>query len=153
MKAVIHQFYDSFSKMDAEGMVNCYHEDIKFEDPAFGKLHGEHAKNMWRLLCASAKDLSIEASDFQATNDVGSAHWEAHYTFSQTERKVHNIIEAKFKFKEGKIIEHIDSFNLHSWATQAMGFKGWLLGGTGFFKKKLHEQTGRMLEKYEHHNS
>ena len=153
MKDIIQDFYNAFGKLDAEGMVSCYHDEIIFEDPAFGKLEGVHAKNMWRMLCANAKDFNMTYSNVQVNENIGSANWEAKYSFSQTGRKVHNIIEAKFKFKDGKIIEHIDSFNLHSWARQAMGFKGWLLGGTGFFKKKLNEQTGRMLKKYEEINN
>jgi len=155
MKYLIEQFYLAFSNMDAEKMVGFYHDDVVFEDPAFGILNGEHAKNMWRMLIASqkGKTFTVKASDFRFTDRKGFAHWEAQYQFSQTGRQVHNIIEAEFEFKDGKIIKHTDSFDLHQWAKQAMGFKGFLLGGTGFFKKKLQEQTNRLLRKFENKNS
>jgi ketosteroid isomerase-like protein len=35
---LITKFYTSFANADAEGMVACYHNDIQFEDPAFGPL-------------------------------------------------------------------------------------------------------------------
>jgi len=154
METIIHRFYIAFSKLDAETMVSCYHDTIIFTDPAFGTLKGERAKNMWRMLCASqkGKDFRVTFSNIKTIENSGSADWEASYTFSKTGRKVHNKISAKFKFQDGLIVEHTDDFNLHKWAKQAMGFKGLLLGGTGFFKKKLQQQTNTLLDKYQQKN-
>ena len=149
MEELIRTFYTAFGKQDAEQMVACYHDEVSFTDPGFGTIKGERAKNMWRMLCQSARDLSVESSNIKVDEEKGTAHWEAIYTFSQTGRKVHNKIDAEFKFKDGKIIEHIDTFDLHAWAKQSLGFKGWLLGGTQFFKKKLQQQTNRMLDRFE----
>jgi len=106
---------------------------------------------MWRMLCESqkGKNFVVEASNIVCDGAKGTAHWEAHYTFSKTGRKIHNIIEAKFEFKDGKIIKHTDHFNLHKWAKQAIGFKGLILGGTNFFRKKLQSQTSNLLSKFE----
>ena len=103
------------------------------------------------MLCQSqkGKNFVVEYSNIEASNDKGSAHWEAHYTFGKTNRKVHNIIDAKFEFKDGKIIRHTDSFNLYRWSKQALGLQGWLLGWTSFFKNKLQQQTNGMLRKFE----
>ena len=51
MRQLIKDFYQAFAALDAETMASCYHKDILFEDPAFGVLKGEKAKNMWRMLC------------------------------------------------------------------------------------------------------
>jgi len=151
MKTVVEKFYSAFNQLDAETMIDCYHEDIQFEDPAFGQLNGDRAKNMWKMLCESqkGKDFKIEFSEIKTNGDSGSAHWEAHYTFSLTGRKIHNKIEAKFKFQDGKIIQHTDHFNLHKWSIQALGLKGFILGWTSFFKKKLNVQTNKLLNKFE----
>ena len=151
MKSTIEKFYTAFTNLDAETMAKCYAENVFFEDAAFGVLKGEHAKNMWRMLCESqkGKDFKVVFSDIISDDKKGTAHWEAFYTFSQTGRKVHNKIDAHFEFENGLIVKHTDNFNLHTWAKQAMGFKGFLLGGTSFFKKKLHVQTNRLLQKYE----
>jgi ketosteroid isomerase-like protein len=151
MQSTIEKFYHAFGELDAEKMVSCYAENVVFEDPAFGILKGEHAKNMWRMLCESqkGKDFKVVTYDFIGDEKTGSAHWEAFYTFSQTGRKVHNKINAHFEFENGLIVKHTDSLNLHAWAKQAMGFTGFLLGGTSFFKKKLHAKTTRMLQQYE----
>ncbi|MBQ4820158.1 nuclear transport factor 2 family protein [Aquimarina sp. MMG016] len=149
MKELIETFYTALNNRDAKTMISCYHDDIIFEDPGFGKLKGERAKKMWQMLCKNAKNFKVEYSKVEANEENGSAHWEAWYTFSKTGRSVHNIIDAKFEFKDGKIIKHTDHFNLHRWSSQAVGWKGKLLGGTGFFKKKLQQQTNRMLDKFQ----
>jgi len=148
---VIEKFYTAFKNLDAEGMASCYHKDVIFEDPAFGELKGEHASNMWRMLLESqkGKEFIVNFSNINIDAEKGSASWEAFYDFSKTKRKVHNKIEAKFKLKDGLIVDHRDNFNVKTWAKQAMGFKGALLGGTKFFKRKLNAQTNGMLAKWE----
>ena len=147
-KQLITKFYEAFAKLDSDAMVSCYHDDIVFNDPAFGTLKGKRAGAMWIMLCKNAKDFSVEFSNIEASETEGKAHWEATYTFSKTGRKVLNKIDAQFEFKDGKISKHTDVFNLHTWAKQAIGFKGLLLGGTSFFRNKLHQQTNRMLDKF-----
>lgn len=146
MKDVITKFYSAFQQLDAIKMTSLYHKDIVFEDPAFGILKGEQAKAMWHMLCESQKDKNFKIEATNITNN--SANWEAFYVFSKTGRNVHNKIAATFEFKDGLIIKHTDNFSLHNWAKQAIGFKGWLLGCTNFFKKKLQSQTNYLLDKY-----
>ncbi|BAO77174.1 nuclear transport factor 2 family protein [Winogradskyella sp. PG-2] len=150
MEELIHKFYNAFENLDADTMCACYHDDIHFEDPAFGVLKGEKAKAMWQMLCASqkGKNFKVISSNINTNDTNGSPHWEAFYMFSKTGRKVHNKIDAKFEFKDGLIIKHIDRFNLHKWSSQAMGIKGFLFGGMGFFKKKLQKQTNYLLSKF-----
>ncbi len=149
MKGLIESFYQAFQENDGEKMVNCYHDDITFEDPAFGKLEGERAKNMWRMFCEIDGERKIAFSELSFNEKSGSVRWEAHYTFSKTGRKVHNKIYAEFEFQDGKIIKHTDHFNLYSWAKQALGVKGLIFGGTNFFQKKLIVQTNALLTKFE----
>lgn len=153
MKQIIADFYQAFAALDGEKMVAHYHDDITFEDPAFGELHGDKAKNMWRMLCQSQQkgetEFRVEVSEIAFDGETGSARWDAYYTFSQTGRKVHNIIHASFKFQDGKIIDHRDQFDSWRWARQALGFKGLLVGWAPFFKKGLQKQTGRLLAKFE----
>ncbi len=151
MEEIIQQFYKAFDDGDVEHMVGHYHDDIVFQDPAFGQLKGERAKNMWRMLRGSQKgrEFKVAASEIEVNDQAGRARWDAYYHFSRTGRKVHNIIYAEFEFKDGKIIKHTDTFDLHRWAKQAMGFKGWLLGGTGFFRRKLQAQTNALLDRFE----
>ena len=146
-KETINKFYTAFQALDAETMASCYHADIEFEDPAFGKLTGEHAANMWRMLCENQKGKGMTI-EFEVKSD-SEAHWEPKYTFSKTGRSVHNLIDATFEFKDGLIIKHKDVFDLHRWAKQALGFQGLMIGWTGFFQKKLQSQTNYLLQKFE----
>ncbi len=135
-KTVIETFYTTFQQKDYASMIACYHEDIRFSDPVFTDLQGKQAKAMWHMLCERGKDLQITFNNVQADGDLGSAHWEATYTFS-TGRKVHNVIDAQFKFADGKIIDHQDTFDLWKWTRMALGFSGILLGWSPMVKNKV----------------
>ncbi|MET6990216.1 nuclear transport factor 2 family protein [Sediminicola arcticus] len=150
MKERIEQFYKAFNSLEAENMVSLYHEAIIFEDPAFGVLKGEQVKNMWRMLCASqkGKEFKVKVSKIEISDEITTATWEAFYVFSKTGREIHNTIKAEFRFKDGKIISHKDSFDLYQWSIQALGFKGYVFGWTTFFKKKLQKQTNKLLSNY-----
>jgi len=44
-----------------------HHKDILFEDPAFGELKGDDAKNMWRMLVERSKgEIQITFKDIEA---------------------------------------------------------------------------------------
>lgn len=146
--ALIKNFYDSFARGDAEGMVACYHTNIIFSDPAFGRLEGAKACNMWRMLLSGNK-VDVTYALVSADEHKGSATWQAIYFFGPDKRKVVNRISASFVFWNGLIIEHADSFDLWKWARQAMGLKGWLLGKTRFFQHKLRRTVLERLRAFE----
>lgn len=147
-RALIERFYTAFSKRDAEGMVACYHPQASFSDPAFVDLDARELAGMWRMLVERGKDLRLEFSAVQAEGEGGSAHWEAWYTFSATGRKVHNVIDAEFRFADDLIIEHRDRFDFHRWARQALGPAGLLLGWTSMLQNKVRAQARAGLEAY-----
>lgn len=145
---LITTFYEAFQKLDAETMAACYHPEVRFTDPVFPRLHGTEAADMWRMLAARAKDFSLTFDDVRADDKTGEAHWVATYTFSQTGNTVVNDIRASFTFKDGKILTHTDRFHLWRWAGQALGLKGWLLGGTPLVKNAIRKQAAKGLAAY-----
>lgn len=145
---VIARFYGAFQQRDAAGMNACYHRDVHFSDPVFPDLRGDRARAMWEMLCARAKELKVEYRDVTADSQRGSAHWEAWYPFSGSGRRVHNVIDASFEFRDGLIVRHVDRFDLHRWAAQAMGLPGKLLGGTGFMQDAIRKRAARSLKQY-----
>ena len=129
-------------------MQACYHRDAIFNDAAFRDLTSTEVKAMWEMLLTSATDLRIEFRDVQSHGNMGSCHWEAWYTFSGTGRKVHNIINASFEFRDGKIYRHNDSFNFWRWSKQALGTPGFLLGWAPMLQSKVRNTSKQRLQKF-----
>lgn len=146
---LITNFYTAFGHNDIKKMAECYHENIQFEDPAFGILNDKKPIIMWKMLLERSKgNIKIEFFDVIANENSGSATWVATYVFSKTNRKVINKINAKFEFQDGLIIKHTDSFDIYKWSKQALGFKGFLLGWTSFMRNKIQESAKKSLENY-----
>jgi limonene-1,2-epoxide hydrolase len=145
---LIHTFYACFQQLDADGMAACYHKNICFSDPVFPDLRGAEAVAMWKMLCTQAKGFELSFSDISANNMTGSAHWEARYDFTATRRRVHNRIRAEFKFQDGKIIQHQDSFNFWKWSLMALGPVGLMLGWSPMLRKKVRQQAAKGLKKF-----
>lgn len=145
---LLKDFYDAFTRGDGESMAAAYHADAKFDDAVFKGLDGVGAGAMWRMLTERGKDLKLEVSGIEADETSGKAHWEAWYTFSATGRKVHNIIDAEFEFRDGKISRHKDSFEFHRWSKMALGPVGTLFGWTGFLQRALSKKAMSELDRY-----
>lgn len=145
---LIHHFYSSFQNKDIKAMQNCYAEHTSFNDSVFVDLNTEQVRAMWAMLLKSGKDLRIEFKNILETETGGTAEWDAYYTFSATGNKVINRIKASFIIENNKIISHKDQFNFYTWARQALGLTGILLGWTGFLKKKIRTKARKNLEKY-----
>lgn len=141
---LIERFYAAFARRDWAGMAACYHPQVHFSDEAFD-LHGADAGMMWRMLCTNGRDLQLEVSGIVADEREGRAHWDARYTFSATGRKVLNRIDARFVFRDGLIVRHIDRFDFWAWSRQALGLPGWLLGWTPLLRTKVRERAAKSL--------
>ena len=125
---LIRDLYEAMDRHDGEAMARLYDPEGRFSDPAFGELSGAEAGDMWRMLTGRAEDLRVELAEHSADGDAGTAHWIARYTFTRTGRPVVNDVRARFRFREGRILEHRDSFPFWGWARQALGPAGLVLG-------------------------
>ncbi|WP_116827652.1 nuclear transport factor 2 family protein [Pseudomonas syringae] len=146
--ALITRFYEAFAQLDAEAMSACYTDDVLFSDPAFGELRGTQVGDMWRMLTSRAKNFSVVFDQVRADDQTGSAHWVAKYLFSQTGRTVVNDIQARFVFRDGKICEHRDHFDMWRWSRQALGLKGLLLGWTPLVRNAVRAQALKGLKTF-----
>ncbi len=142
---LITRLYTAFGARDHETMARCYSPDARFSDPVFPDLRGPQIAGMWRMLCQRATDLRITFHPVAATEDAGSAHWEAWYTYSATGRPVHNVIEARFDFRDGLIARHVDRFDLYAWTRQALGVRGMLLGWAPPVQAAVRRQAAQAL--------
>ncbi len=138
---VIQTFYSAFAKRDYITMQSSYADEAVFNDPVFGILHDDQVRTMWQMLCTNAKNFSLQFDSVLADDEYGSCCWQATYTFSKTGRKVINKVKAHMRFRDAKIIEHTDEFDLYKWSRQAFGVQGLLLGWSGFMKNKIRYQS------------
>jgi ketosteroid isomerase-like protein len=146
-KELIERFYAAFDRCDGAAMAACYAPGAHFHDPAFGDLEDEEIGAMWRMLTGRATDLKIELHEHEAGEDSGSAHWVARYTFS-TGRPVVNDIQAKLRFADGLIADHVDNFDFRNWAKQALGPTGNLVAVLPPLRKKARAQARGQLDEF-----
>jgi ketosteroid isomerase-like protein len=125
--ALIEKLYSALDRHDGDAMAACYAPEASFRDPAFGDLHGDEVGAMWRMLTSRAEDLDVELQFHEADEQTGTAHWIAHYTFTQTGRHVTNDVRATFSFQDGLIVDHVDQFDFGRWSRQALGPMGWAI--------------------------
>ncbi len=144
---LLTRFYTAFAARDGATMAACYAPDASFDDPVFS-LRGAQVGAMWRMLCANAREFSVEFSDIRANGTGGSANWQARYLFSQTGRRVHNIIASSFTFRDGLIAVQRDVFDFWRWSRQALGAAGWVLGWSPPLRAKVRAQAGKNLERW-----
>jgi ketosteroid isomerase-like protein len=144
---LIERFYDAFARRDGDAMAACYDPDARFSDPVFTGLRGEEPGAMWRMLTGRSRDLEVRLTEHAADGAGGSAHWIADYTFS-TGRRVHNDVRAEFRFADGLITEHSDTFSFPTWARQALGPVGLALGWTPLLHWKVQRQARAQLDAF-----
>lgn len=147
-ESLINRFYTAFQQRDYATMQACYHDEATFGDAVFTHLDANETRAMWEMLLTRGKDLQVTFHDVEADDSTGSAQWEASYTFSQSGRKVHNVIRASFEFRDGLIYRHRDAFSLRRWAGMALGPLGKLLGWAPFFQKKIRQGAAENLRKF-----
>jgi ketosteroid isomerase-like protein len=144
---LIQRFYAAFARHDGDTMAACYAPGARFSDPVFTDLRGGEPGGMWRMLTGRSEDLEVKLAEHAADDERGSAHWLADYTF-RTGRQVHNDIRAEFRFEQGLITEHRDSFSFYAWARQALGPAGLALGWTPVVRGKVQREARAGLDEF-----
>jgi ketosteroid isomerase-like protein len=147
-RTLIRTLYEALDRGDGETMAACYAPTARFRDPAFGELSGDEAGDMWRMLTERAEDLSVELAEHDADEASGSAHWIARYTFTDTGRPVVNDVRARFRFADGRIVEHVDEFSFFAWSRQALGPLGLTLGWTPLLPAMTRRRARRRLDAF-----
>jgi ketosteroid isomerase-like protein len=146
---LIERFYRAFQSLDANAMAACYAPDIRFQDPAFGPLHGREAGDMWRMLLGRASDFTLAVENIKSIGQTASASAIARYTYSATGRFVVNHIESRFAIRDGLIVEQTDVFDLWRWSRQALGIQGLLFGWSPKMHEAIRTKARRALKDYQ----
>ncbi len=138
---LIERFYRAFDLGDGDTMAACYAPDATFEDPVFGRLDGLEAGEMWRFLTRRAPRLDVDLVDHDADDTTGTARWRARYEFGPARRPVVNDVQARFRFRDGRFVEHVDSFSFYGWARQALGIPGLVVGWTPIGRRMVRRRA------------
>lgn len=145
---VIRELYAALARRDHVAVAALYAADTQFSDPAFGDLRGDEVRAMWWMLSEAATDLEVTLGEVTALGDRGAATWEARYTFSETGRRVHNVVEAHIRVSGGRITRHDDHFDLWRWSRQALGPLGTALGWTPLMRPLVQRRARRRLDAF-----
>jgi len=144
---LIDRLYAAFRNRDAAAMAACYLPEATFRDPIF-EVDGKEVADMWAMFCERGRDVTLQWRVISADAAAGAARWEPRYTFSVTGRPVHNKIESRFTFRDGRIATQVDSFSLWRWSRMALGAKGAALGWAPFVKKAIRAEARRNFESW-----
>lgn len=147
--AIVDEFYSAFAQRDSETMAACYSDDVVFEDPVFGTLRGEDARDMWRMLCSGGSDLSVTHEVLRSTATSATTAWVATYTFPTTGRRVRNAVTAEMALADDTIVEHHDSFSVWAWSGQALGPVGRLAGWTPMVRSRVRSSSTASLKAFQ----
>jgi len=145
---LINRFYTAFQHRDYAAMQALYHPEARFSDPVFRDLTAAEVKAMWQMLLTASKDLRVTFCEVTEDGHRGACRWDAWYTFSRSGRPVHNRVKASFRFKDGLIYRHTDSFDFWRWSRQALGAPGLLMGWSSFLKNSVRRTARKNLDAF-----
>ena len=145
---VAERFYEAFMVRDHYTMGLLYAEHGTFSDPVFPLLNARGARLMWQMLLSRAEDFGIEVNIVEDSPKRARVDWVAYYTFTATRRPVVNRIHTEMTLSAGKIVRHVDTFNLWRWSRQALGTRGALLGWTPIVRNKVRAQAAHSLREF-----
>jgi hypothetical protein len=145
---VAERFYDAFQVRDHYTMGLLYAAHATFSDPVFPKLTAQGARLMWQMLLSEAEDLDLTVEIREDGAERARVDWRARYTFTPTKRVVVNQVHTEMQLAAGKIVRQVDTFSFWRWSGQALGWKGWLLGGTPLVRDKVRTQAAKSLRDY-----
>ena len=145
---LIERFYAAFDARDGAAMAACYAPGAHFSDPVFPDLNGDEPGSDVADAHVAGERAADRAARARGRRRRGTAHWRAHYVFTQTGRPVVNDVRATFRFAGGLIAEHHDEFSFHRWSRQALGAPGLLLGWTPLLKASVRRRAAASLASF-----
>jgi ketosteroid isomerase-like protein len=122
---LLARLFAALNQHDHRAMAACYHPAATFHDIAFELRTSKRIHGMWHMICAGS-DISATVQSVHADDLKGRASVVDEYTFRDTGRRVRNVIDSRFRFEDGLIIEQVDTCDPRAWARMALG------GITGF---------------------
>jgi uncharacterized protein len=118
-RALLEKLYNGLERHDHDAMADCYHPDATFADIAFDLRGREQIHAMWHMIAESDLESTYSIESCNARDGV--VGWIADYTFTDTGRRVHNVLRSRLVLNDGLIVEHRDDSDPWKWGLQALG--------------------------------
>lgn len=116
-EAVMKKFYEAFTAQRPKEFEQLYAPDVKFKDAVFAYSDRKGTMRMWKQILSNPKNTFRFEFD-RVEGDVAYGRWVADYKLGS--RPVHNELETRMVIRDGKIVEHEDSFSWNKWVKQAL---------------------------------
>ena len=130
---LVSRLYTALKEHRPEQMAECYSDQASFRDIAFDLSNKREIVAMWSMICAT--DIRTTFEVLSASSDRVVARVVDEYTFTDTGRRVRNVIESRFLIRDSLIIEHFDQCDPRLWAAMALGgLPGFLAGRFRFLR-------------------
>jgi ketosteroid isomerase-like protein len=141
---LLETLFNGLNRHDHEAMAACYHADAVFRDIAFDLRGKREIHGMWQMICDGRSNIRATFEVVHADDHNGEARVVDDYTFFASDdsppssgRPVHNVIDSRFRFRDGRIIEHRDSCDARAWSRMAIGgVAGFLAGRLRFLRSR-----------------
>jgi ketosteroid isomerase-like protein len=137
---VVTRLFMALQKHDHEAMASCYDDDATFKDIAFDISGKKRIHAMWHMICEG--DIRSSFDIVKVDDRVAVVKVVDEYTFRSSGRKVHNVIESRFRLKNGSIVDQQDTCDAREWAGMALGgVSGFLAGRLDFVRRAKARKT------------
>jgi len=137
---VLTRLFTSLNRHDHAAMADCYDENATFSDIAFDLNGRKQIHAMWHMICEGDIQTRFEIVEVDERRAVAQVVDD--YTFRSKGRKVHNLIQSRFRFENGRIVDQEDICDTRQWASMALGgIAGFLAGRLSFVRRGKARRT------------
>src|SRR3954451_14875955 len=145
---LLQKLFTALNQHNDEAMAECYHPNAAFHDIAFDLRGKEQIHGMWQMICQGRSNIRATFTIVHADDKTGHVRVVEDYTFYASDdsppssgRKVHNVIDSRFRFRDGLIIKHRDFCDARAWGRMAIGgVAGFLAGRLRFLRSRKARQ-------------
>jgi hypothetical protein len=135
---LLRRLFTALDVHDHLTMAECYAPAATFRDIAFDLKGKAEIHAMWRMICREGSDLRATFDVVHADDVEGRVALVDNYTYHDTGFKVRNVIDSRFRFENGLIVQHRDDCDPKAWAALAFrgSFKGFMAGHFRFARSR-----------------
>ena len=134
---LLRRLFTALDVHDHPTMAECYAPAASFRDIAFDLKGKPQIHAMWQMICDAVT--SARPSRWSTPTMSKAASPSSITTRSARPKfKVRNVIDARFRFENGLIVQHHDQCDAKAWAAMAFhgGVRGFLAGRFRFVRSR-----------------